>query len=148
MSGVLGQPPERRRRGEIQLGLAVVSVVLATDQVLKWILATRNGVERTIDPVAWQASMAMASLALSVIALGYLFARKQIIAPVAGLMLGGLLSVTIDAFAGGTAEFGAFIGSVADLAVLTSVVWGSMSMVLHRLLHRDPVISAHRHLAA
>lgn len=145
MNGTSGARLDGRRRKGIQQVLVVVSGVLAADQLLKWVWAMRAGIERTIDPVPWQATAAVVALALSVLAVGYLFDRNMLSAPVLGLVIGGMASVTIDAFVGETAGFSPGFGSIADLAVALAVVWAIASTVLGRLMYRDPVIAAHRH---
>jgi hypothetical protein len=148
MNGILGAKPERRRRAGIQQILAVVSGVLATDQVLKGLLSNRAGIERTLDPALWETTVAIVALMGATATLMALFRRGQLTATVVGLLLGGLTSVTIDTLAGATFEFGLTIGSIADLAVAAAIAWGAASIVLNRAVYRDPVVARSEHRLA
>ena len=122
--------------------LAVVSGVLATDQIVKWVVASKAGIDRTLAVVPWVAIVSITALVLSVVALVILLDARMLSAPVVGLMIGGLISAVIDTFAG-TASTMAI--SIADVAVTGAVSWWLVTTILTHLAWRQPVLHTRRH---
>lgn len=146
MYGVMGGlSHDRGVRGEIQPMLAVVSGVLATDQIVKWVVASNAGVDRILQVVPWMAAVSITALVLSAVALLILLDARMLSAPVVGLMLGGLSSAVIDTFAGPGPVMAI---SIADVAVTGAVSWWAVTTVLTHLAWREPVFHARRHRLA
>lgn len=122
--------------------LAVVSGVLATDQIVKWVVASKAGIDRTLGVVPWVAIVSITALVLSVVALVILLDARMLSAPVVGLMIGGLSSAVIDTFSG-TAPTMAI--SIADVAVTGAVGWWLVTTILTHLAWREPVLHTRRH---
>ncbi len=125
--------------------LAVVSGVLATDQVVKWVVASKAGIDRTLAVVPWVAIVSITALVLSIVALVILLDARMLSAPVVGLMIGGLSSAVIDTFAGTSPTMAI---SIADVAVTGAVSWWLVTTILTHLAWRQPVFHTRRHRLA